>query len=361
MNASFPELAADLSQLQCKSIMNSKQPAAIAAGATETIELDRAGVCSGLELHGLYSYVVGTGGTLRPENPFSLIRRIRVLVGTDECLMDLSGAQAYILAQIHRGRQRTLMYDRAPATTTAVTNGRFIIPLDFMFAHLVPNWNGYLPTTLFTRWALEITYAASLTDAIGFGMGGAPSVTGSVQIKQNLVDSPVVAPTGYGGRVIRPFPKSITTSQDYSIKLQTGAVGRYAGILFESRDSANAALTDSTGVTGNIRIVKNSTETRFNIPQAFLKQLMLQRFPENYPGTSTRFDPVGFRYLDMSALYDGALSVINGLSRTLDLTDATEAEIVFGATTGTSVNVVAIPEQFRGVRANAQSLGLVAV
>lgn len=342
-------------------VANGQQPAAMAAGASEEIDLDPDALYRGVDLQITFTYVAGTGGTLRPENPYSLISEIQVIGGNGDVLQRLSGYEAFLLAQLARGPGRPIDMTRVPAPTTAATNARAILPLDFTFIRdgsgIQPSHFGAIPARYLNGFKLRITYASSLTDAIAYGMGGSPTVTGTVVIQKRLVKHNSPAPQGYGTRIVQVSPQAVSSTADQTVNLEAGV--RYAGILIVNRDTANAALSDSAGMTGDATLYLDGGTMRFKCSATLLRQETRSRFPTNYPGTTTQFDLTGVYFLDVGGLFcaddNDALTT---LGQALDATGSRTVKLIIGGTAGTATSMRCTPVRVRSTVQSALALAL---
>lgn len=362
MSATLEPIVPAWGMIERDYILNGEQPAALSAGVTTEIDLDADALYSGVDIQGTYTYTAGTGGTLRVENPFSLIAEIQLIAGNGDILQRMSGYEAFLLAQIARGPSRPLDFDRTPATTTAVTNGRFVIPLDLTFVcgdgAIEPAHFGATPARYLNAFKLRITYASSLTDAVGYGMGGSPAVTGSIAVYKRLVRADAPAPQGYGSRIVQAQPTSIaSTTSGLPFKVEAGV--RYAGFLIVNRDTANAALSDAAGFTGTLVLTLDTGVLRFRVTATMLRQLMRARFPTNYKGVTTAFDLTGTYFLDAGQLWvrdDNGKDVT--LGQALDATQAREVRLELDVTAGTSTVVRLVPLRVRAVQQSALAMSL---
>lgn len=355
--ASFEALDPPYGMLEKDYVLNGEQPLAITAGGSQEIDLDPDALYRGVDVQLTFTYTAGTGGTLRNDNPFSLIREIQVIAGNGDIVQRLSGWEAYLLAQISRGNGRQIDFTRVPATTTGVTNGRALIPLDFNFLDIQPSHFGLIPARYLTNFKLRFDYASSLTDAIGFSMGGTPAVTATLQVFKRLVRHSAPAPQGYGTRVVQVQPVSISsTASAFPVKVEAGV--RYGGFLVVNRDTSNASLSDSAGWTGNVAVYLDTGTLRMKLSTTVARQIMRARFPVNYPGTTTQIDLTGCYYVDAGAFYADDNDSLLTLAQALDATDAREVRLEFDVTSGTSTSMRVTPIRIRAVQQSAAAMAL---
>lgn len=355
--ATFEQIDPPYSMLERDYILNGEQPAAITAGGSQEIDLDPDALYRGIDLQLTFSYTAGTGGTLRQDNPFSLIREIQVIAGNGDIIQRLSGYEAYLIAQLARGNSKVIDFTRVPASTTSVTNGRAVIPLDFQFLHLQPSHFGLIPARYLTNFKLRFDYASSLTDAIATGLGGSPAVTASIQVFKRLVRHSSPAPQGYGTRVLQVSPVAIaSTSNAFPVKVEAGV--RYAGFLVVNRDTSSATLSDAAGFTGNVAIYLDSGTLRYKVSSTLARQILRQQFPINYPGTSTQIDLTGCFFLDVAGLAADDNDSLVTLAQALDATDSREVRLEFDVTAGTSTSMRVLPIRVRAVQQSASAMSL---
>lgn len=358
----FPALPRPFEFCETVRQLNGRQPSvSLIGGAKEEVDLDPDALYEGVDLVVSYTVSGYSTGTLRPDNPFRLLKRIQVLAG-DAVVRDMNGLAAYDLAQVNRGPGAALPYDRLAAVNGTVTAGKFTIPIDFGIFGMTPAHFGFVPARYLKKFRLRFELADVLAEGLIANPDSGGSVTiNSIQVVKRTVEAGAdPSPTGFGLVIAtsNPYPIAATAAPYALRNIEAGT--RYAGHLIHNYTGSYDSLSDAAGLTGNLAAILNSTITRDKVGITDLAEATRTFFPVNYPGVATRFDRTGRFFLDhmrRNRAY-GQPGAILTPDRALDATAAREMRLDADVTTSTNTNLVLTSVRLLAVRQAAGAMSL---